>query len=70
MPNEDFVKVQIHLASGGSITTVLDGFSEEVGEPIDLDGVKEVLENPAKPHWVIIGSALVFTQAVCGVEEL
>jgi hypothetical protein len=60
-------KVLVHLAAGQTITTFID-FAEDLEEDECLDALQRIVETPPKPHWCQLGSALVFTQAIAGLE--
>lgn len=59
------LKVTIHLATGKSITTILDD-PIDVSEDEYVDRLKAALEG--KPSWRIIENVLVYSQIVAAVE--
>lgn len=60
-------KLLIHLAAGQTITTYVDGL-DLLEDDEALAALEREVSNPPKPHWCQIGTALVFTQAIAGLE--
>lgn len=54
-------KVLIHLVGG----QVIEAYDDVIESTSDLE---QLVSEPPKPHWVRIGDALVFTQAIAGLE--
>lgn len=60
-------KILIHLAAGQTITTFIDVAEDQEDDEV-LAELEKLVSTPPKPHWCQIGNALVFTQAIAGLE--
>ena len=58
------LKATIHLASGGTVETLIEGEDDETA----LADVEEELTGDAKPGWRQLGNVVFFSQAISAVQ--